>query len=173
MKHQPPHLYLDNTIYFVTARTFKKQLVLQSPERRTEFIKKILEEFAIYGFKIYSWVIQRDHYHCLFRTNKGRDLSTLIHHLHGKTAFLWNREDQTPGRTVWQNYFDTCIRDEKQFYTHLNYTHHNPVKHGYAQKMEDYAWSSYKQYLKKYGQNWLDSCFEKYPIIDFTPADED
>ena len=67
--------------------------------------------------------------------------------MHKYLAIRWNRADNSPGRQVWWNYWDTCIDDEHSYYVHINYIHWNPVKHELATRPEDYAFSSYRQYL--------------------------
>lgn len=103
---------------------------------------------------------------------KGEALPNFMKTLNGKSSFLLNKMDAVKKRKIWFNYWDTCIRDEKDFWTRFNYIHHNPVKHGYANKMEDYKFSSYKNWLDKRGAEFLSDAFEKYPVYDFTP-DED
>ncbi|MFA5069821.1 MAG: hypothetical protein WC528_00915 [Patescibacteria group bacterium] len=45
---------------------------------------------------------------------------------------------------IWQtSFYDHIIRNQTDFNNHVNYIHYNPVKHGYAQKIEDWLWSSY------------------------------
>ena len=73
--------------------------------------------------------------------------------IHGRVSYMLNQEDGTRGRKVFQNYWDRCIRNEKDFFTHLNYIHYNPVKHSLVDKMEDYEFSSYRYYLQRYGRN--------------------
>ncbi|MFH1860715.1 MAG: transposase, partial [bacterium] len=62
---------------------------------------------------------------------------------------------------------------EKDMWMHFNYIHHNPVKHGYVRQMEDWQYSSFQYYLRKYGMKWIMSCFESYPIIDFSMSWQD
>lgn len=168
--HYPPHYYLDDIYYFITARIFKNQNILSN--KQEEFLKEIFRIFKEYRYKVFCWVINSDHYHLLFQTRKGKDLQEIFHKLHGRTSFQWNKADITPGRKVWQNYFDTCVRNQGSFFRHLNYIHHNPIKHNLVKAMKDYPWSSYNFYLKKYGKEWIDDCFEQYPVIDFTPDGE-
>lgn len=33
--------------------------------------------------------------------------------------------------------------------------------------MEEWAFSSYRKYLELEGQEWVDSVFREYPIVDF------
>ncbi|MFQ5753938.1 MAG: hypothetical protein ACE5HI_18270, partial [bacterium] len=68
---------------------------------------------------------------------------------------------------------DYCIRDEKDFWVHFNYIHYNAVKHQYANSMKEYKFSSYNNWVDKKGENWVLSCFEKYPIIEFQVDGDD
>ena len=56
---------------------------------------------------------------------------------------------------------DHVIRDESDYYRHLNYIHQNPVKHGLTKRMTQYQWSSI--------HDVIDS-FRRYPIVDFQPV---
>ena len=79
------------------------------------------------------------------------------------------------GGGVWNQYQDYCIRNEKDFYYHFNYIHHNPVKHKYVNEQSDvlgYEFCSYRKWIEKKGKEWMNDCFEKYPIKDFTVEGE-
>ena len=65
-----------------------------------------------------------------------------------------------------------CIRTEADYWTRFNYIHHNPVKHGYVEQMEDWPFSSYRYYFENQGEEWLMDAFRQYPIIDFTDSDD-
>ncbi len=170
--HYPPHYYFDNKIYFITARTINGEKVLNTEEKKN-IVKKIMIE-AGNKFKIdfYAWIILDNHYHILINVLKGDSISHFIKTVNGKSAFLLNRMDKIKKRKIWFNYFDTCIRSEKDFWMRFNYIHHNSVKHNYAKRMDDYLFSSYNSWLKRKGGEWMNNVFEKYPIIDFT-LDED
>jgi putative transposase len=51
---------------------------------------------------------------------------------------------------------------------HVNYIHYNPVKHGLAQRLEDWPWSTYHQYVREgfYGRAVIDDT-----TINSDPAD--
>lgn len=65
------------------------------------------------------------------------------------------------------------IRNEKDFFKHLNYIHQNPIKHGLqakawaAKDSLSYEFSSYDAWVANKGKEYLDDAFEKYPIVDF------
>ena len=188
--HHPPHLYLDNNIYFVTARTIAKKKYFNTDEKKNLIKRSLIKALNKYQFKIYGWVILSNHYHLLLKILKGADLSNFIRYINSRSAVLLRQQQQTEcqglaltGRGVspdtpaknkqeiWYNYHDRCIRNETDFFKHLNYIHNQPIKHGYVKNynhLNEYQFSSFQHYLKSKGQKWLDQCFEDYPIADFS-----
>ncbi len=71
---------------------------------------------------------------------------------------------------IWYQYMDHVIRDEEDYYKHLNYIHQNPVKHAYTDKLTDYKWSSIHTWIEDKGNDFISDCFRTYPIIDFEPT---
>jgi putative transposase len=171
-RHQPLHLYLDNQIYFLTAHTYSDQSFLASGRIRQKLLDKIKNIFSMFRFDLYAWVLLINHYHLLFKTKQGGDLSKCIGKIHGGFAHDVNKAESQTGRKIWQNYWNRCIRSERDFWVHMNYIHHNPVKHGHAVKMEDYEFSSYGHWLEKNGADWMASVFQQYPIIDFSISND-
>ena len=119
-----------------------------------------------------AWVILDNHYHLLLKSQRGQELPRFFGRLHGGTAWQLNDWAGVRGRQVWHNYWDTCIRDEKGYWTRFNYIHHNPVKHGYTQKAVDWPFSSYHYYLRTQGQAWLDDYLAAYPVLDYLEGDD-
>jgi putative transposase len=50
---------------------------------------------------------------------------------------------------VWQRRFwEHTIRDDSDFERHVDYVHHNPIKHGYVTRVADWPHSSFHRYVK-------------------------
>ena len=166
--HQPKHIYLDDTMYFVTASVYQKKPYLSKDKYKSFLLNKMIEFFAKFAYKWFAYVILNNHYHTLFKTRSGKDLGKVFGRVHGSTSYHLNKSNETPGRRVWQSYWDRCIRNKKDFYRHFNYIHQNPVKHKYVDRFEDYRFSSYNHWTAKKGTDWIRDVFEQYPIVDFT-----
>jgi len=125
---------------------------------------------------LYAWAILENHYHLLCKVSSGRAISGFIGDIHRGFTFEMNRHEGTSGRRLWKNYWDWCVRDETDYWRHLNYIHHNPIKHGLVQdiaSLKKYRYCSFWNYLRTKGNPWLMSVFERYPIVDFTIANEE
>jgi len=170
--HHPPHVYLDDTWYMFTASVYRGHRLLQ-PRSHKELVrdqlKALVDEFK---FTLAAWVILDNHYHILIRSHAGTHLPQIVRRLHGRTSHDLNELDGAHGRQVWHNYWDTCIRGEIDFWTRFNYIHNNPVKHGYVRRFEEWIFSSYRYYLETKGQDWLNDCWERYPVIDYLDRDD-
>ena len=169
--HHPPHLYLDNAWYLVTAATFHRRPLLAGDEAK-QIVRETLERLAQkHEVSLRAWVILDDHYHLLLRTRRGDALSRFFQQLHGSTARQINTRDSAPGRQVWQNFWDTCIRTEHDLWTRFNYVHLNPVKHSYVSQPEHWPFSSYRYFLRTKGVEWLGDCLTRYPVADVLESD--
>ncbi|RLG27668.1 hypothetical protein DRN98_10575 [Methanosarcinales archaeon] len=167
-KHHPKHYYLNDTVYFITSHVYKKNQYLNAESSKKILYQILCQTLKEFNYKLYAWVILDDHFHFEFKTRIGDDLIKVMKRIHGKCSYQLNNMEQKPKRKVFQNYWDYCIRNKKDFYTHFNYIHHNPVKHGYVKNIDDYLFSSYRYWHSKKGNEWIRSSFREFPIIDFT-----
>ena len=71
-----------------------------------------------------------------------RTLGTMLSKLHTKTAIILNEWDNSPGRKVWFQYWDSLITFPASYYARLQYVHQNPVHHGIVSNAENYPWCS-------------------------------
>jgi len=169
--HRPVHYYIDDATYFLTGHMNEGCDLLFNEERKQLFFDVLLNILDDYSIELIAWVILINHYHIMFQLKKGIDLGAFENRLHSVTATLLNRLDNAIGRNVWYQYWDYCPKNEKDYYTHFNYIHHNPVKHHICKnqkQVEDYKFCTYKEWVDKMGEEWMLSCFEQYPIIDYT-----
>ncbi len=165
--HRPPHLYLDNQVYFITGTTFRHYFFMETDFKKRLILATLFSVAARNNICLYAWVIMSTHYHLLIRVSAAESLPRFVRTFHSKVALALNVIDHKKNRRVFYQYWDTCVRTETDFWKRVNYIHHNCIKHGVAERMESYPFSSYLHFQKTYGQELLDSYFEYYPIIDY------
>jgi len=170
--HHPPHIFLDDTWYIVTAAILNHAPLLSDRYAKALARDRLRELVPEFGLTLLAWVILDNHYHVIFKAQRGAALSRFFGRLHGSTSRQINQRDGTAGRQVWHNYWDTCIRREADLWTRFNYVHNNPVKHGYVQDLRDWEFSSYHHYKRLKGEEWLADCWRRYPVIDFIEGDD-
>ncbi len=173
--HRPPHLFLNNADYFISCRTFKRQHFFNSNDEMKVLKNRIDLTVSKYKVKLFAWVILSNHYHVLLEIKDGSDLAKIINFINGGSSYDLNKLENKSERKIWSNYWDYCVRDERDFWTHFNYIHQNPIKHGLVKDLEglkNYEYSSYGWWLKQKGEEWLSDCFMNYPVKDFITGDD-
>ncbi len=173
MSDRPPHIYTDDTLYFVTAATLNRAHLLSPSSHKPHLQEQLLTLAPDYNIDLKAWVILNNHYHILFHLTDANKLRRFFQRLHAKTATNFNLWEQQSGRQVWWNYWDRCIRNERDYWTRFNYIHYNPIKHNYVQRLRDWPFSSLFLYLEEQGREWIDDCWRSYPIKEFELDDDD
>jgi putative transposase len=49
----------------------------------------------------------------------------------------------------------------------MNYFHHNPIKHGYVSRWQDWPYSSAAIYLKEMGRDEAERKWREFPLLDY------
>jgi putative transposase len=116
-------------------------------------------------FHIDAWVVLPDHMHCLW-TLPECDGNFPKRWQAIKMAFS---RSVTPGeplstsrlargeRGIWQRrYWEHTVRDERDYASHMDYIHFNPVKHGLAASAAEWQFSSFQSCVKQglYPPEW-------------------
>ncbi len=141
--HAPIHKISQSGTYMVTSGTYRKEHFLNTSARKTRFMNLFFELSKKYGWELQSWAIMSNHYHFIAQSpeNPG-NLKDFMLHLHSLSSTEFNKEDNTPSRKVWYQFWDKLISFEKSYYARLNYVNKNPVHHKIVEKAEDYFWCS-------------------------------
>ncbi len=166
INNRPKHIYEDNSIYFFSVRTLDKQWFLRPDEYKQLLLDKIKDKKKKYNFNLLAYVILNNHYHLLVKVGISKNIAKFIGEINGSSAKAINDLDCVIDRKIWWSYYDHIIRNEKDFYKHLNYIHQNPIKHGLSKNLSC-RFSSYDSWCRKRGKEYMDDSFEKYPIVDF------
>jgi len=137
------HWYRSNQVYFITARCRDKFPAFDSKEARLIFWDRFNHWTTHHEF--FPWVVSlmSNHYHAVGYCKRGESFGQMMRKIHGSTAKLVN--DLLPDRHLpfWteaghQDYFDGCLRDEKQCRRASHYVLTQSVRHGICRDWRDY-----------------------------------
>jgi putative transposase len=116
-------------------------------------------------FAMPAFVVMPEHLHCLWKLPTGDDDFPLRWRLI-KSRFsraIAKGERCSPSRVgknergIWQRrYWEHLVRDETNLHRCLDYIHHNPVKHGHADRAIDWPHSSFRHWVEqgRYSADW-------------------
>ena len=167
--HSPPHrVSAVGDGYLLTAACYEhRPCIGTSAERLAAFERELLETLEPVSTAIQCWVVLPNHYHTLLRTADVLAVLKAIGRLHGRTSFTWNTEDDTRGRHVWHSAAETAMKSERHWHATINYIHHNPVKHGYVPRWQDWPFSSAAAFLQQIGRDEAEALWKEYPIGEY------
>lgn len=154
--------------FFFTVVTYRRRLLFDHAEARQILREAVQEVRKRHPFTIDAWVVLPDHMHCIwtlppdyanFSLRWNRIKSIFSHR--AKSSFHvddWMSDSRRKHReaTIWQRRFwEHQIRNEAEYQIFMDYTHYNPVKHGWVQQVADWPFSTFHRYVGAvYPQDW-------------------
>jgi len=155
--------------YFFTVVTFGRQPILTDEYVRIALREGIHEVRQSMPFKIDAWVLLPDHLHTIWTLPENDDnfgsrwavikriVSKRCDSLKSSESSVSNSRGKRGEVSFWQRRFwEHCIRDEQDLQRHLDYTHWNPVKHGYVKRVIDWPYSTFHRFVNSgiYPSDW-------------------
>jgi len=154
------------TFFFtVNLHDRRSRLLIQHIDILRDAVRKMRNRAPLH---IDAWVVLPDHMHCLWtlpdgdtnfsarwnaiKINFSRKLPPGEYRSASRAA---KRE-----RGIWQRRFwEHTIRDERDYATHMDYIHFNPVKHALVAAAADWPYSSFHRAVAQgiYPPNWAAS----------------
>ena len=154
--------------YFFTVNLLDRQsnLLTRHIDELRQAHRQMIEKHPV---QVDAMVVLPDHIHAIWTLPDHDDNYSirwqLFKALFSRSIPKINQLPQSASRikkrelTIWQRRFwEHRIRDDKDFQRHLDYIHHNPVKHGHVVKVKDWEYSTFHRYVKAgiYASDWCE-----------------
>lgn len=134
-------------IYHVMLRGINQQTIFQDEEDIDKFIQVLKECKAISGFKIFAYCLMSNHIHLLIKP-EIEPLEQIFKRIGSRFVYWYNIKYQRVGHLFQDRYKSEPIESDSYLLAVIRYIHQNPVKAGICKKVEDYKYSSYREYIK-------------------------
>lgn len=140
--HAPAHCLTMGGTYIVTAGTYRKLPIFNSPKRLSLLCRALFDRCVAEGWELQAWSAFPNHYHFVASSPSPQSLRRLIRAVHSITAHEVNELDRQPGRRVWYQYWDSLVPSQRSYFARLRYVHENAVRHGVVRRAANYPWCS-------------------------------
>jgi putative transposase len=158
----------DESLFFVTTSIIKFIPVFNNPLFCEILVSNIKHYRERYLFEVLGYVIMPTHFHWIIEVNNTfGTVSDIMRDIKKFSAWqIFDKLKESNGtkilnffkesamgikdqeRKLWNKRFDDeVIRDQKMFWTKLNYIHKNPVKAGLVLRAAEYKYSSARNYI--------------------------
>ncbi|MFT3990021.1 MAG: transposase [Luteolibacter sp.] len=145
------------------ARGDGGKAVFETDHDRKAFLSRLGEACASHGWRVHAWVLMGNHFHLLLETPQA-NLVSGMKWLMGTFSQGWNRARLRRGHVFQGRYRAIPVNgseaDGYYFRIVADYIHLNPARAGLAGgekgKLSAYRWSSFYDYAKGKGTEWLE-----------------
>ena len=136
------------TCYHLYNRTNNRELLFKSEENYLYFLEKFRKACAPYVDTI-AYCLMPTHFHWLvfIKTDNIQQLQRKIGDWLGGYTRGLNKHIHRTGSLFQQHTKARAIKNDRDLLTVATYIHQNPVRIGLIQKLQDWPWSSYPDYI--------------------------
>lgn len=160
------------SISFFTVLAYRRQMIFCDEAIRDALHQAITSVRLRYPFDIDAWVLLPDHLHCIWTLPQGdadfstrwmlikRQVSLACRENYRRAHWIGSSKQKHRESTIWQRRFwEHRIRNDDDFTRHVDYIHHNPVKHGYVKTVAEWPYSTFHRYVREgvIAHDWVGS----------------
>jgi REP element-mobilizing transposase RayT len=142
-------------IYHVMLRGVNKQTIFEQAGDYRKFIGLLWQSVAPTDelgkplpprCDIYAYCLMPNHVHLIVQ-EKHECLSEIVRRIATAYALYFNKKNERCGHLFQDRFRSEPVNDEAYFVTLLRYVHQNPIAGGLCQRVEDYTWSSWGEFI--------------------------
>lgn len=136
----------ESGIYHVMLRGINQQQIFEDSEDYEKFLDILKDCKAISEFKLFAYCLMGNHIHLLIKEGT-ETLEQIFKRICGRFVYWYNIKYRRVGHLFQDRFKSEPVDSEKYFLTVMRYIHQNPVKAGMCKRVEEYAHSSYSEYI--------------------------
>ena len=134
--------------YHVLLRGINHQTIFEDQEDREKFIEVLRESQKSSGYILYAYCLMDNHIHLLMKEG-GEELGNSFKRIGARYVYWYNWKYERRGHLFQDRFKSEIVENDEYFMVATRYIHQNPLKAGLIARIEDYKWSSYKEYIGK------------------------
>lgn len=164
----------ESGIYHVMLRGINRQQIFEDEEDFQKFISILKDCKAISEFKLFAYCLMGNHIHLLIKPEK-ETIELIFKRIGSRYVYWYNWKYHRTGHLFQDRYKSEPVDDEVYFLTVLRYIHQNPIKANLSKTIEEYEYSSYREYELK-NSTLIDTDFalsitDKKSLLNFLAED--
>lgn len=139
----------QSKIYHIMIRGINKQDIFFDKQDYLKFLKEVKKTKEKYKYKIYAYCLMPNHVHLEIH-DLNNCIENIMRSLGISYSSYFNKKYERVGHLFQDRYLSKVVETEKYLLDLQRYIHQNPQK-ARISSVEDYEWSSYKDYIYGYG----------------------
>jgi len=135
-------------IYHVVLRGINKQRIFEDNQDYSKFLEIIKTNKDKSGYIVYAYCLMNNHIHLLIKEGE-ESLGNTFRRIGASFVYWYNWKYNRCGHLFQDRYKSEPVETDSYFLTVLRYINQNPIKAGVVKEIEQYPWSSYREYTIK------------------------
>ena len=139
----------ESGVYHILFRGVNQQNIFEETADFNKLKETILIVKKDMEFEIYAYCFMSNHVHIVLKEKKDRDISLIMKRVLTKYARWYNIKYGRSGALIANRYKSVPVEIDEYFLHLIRYIHQNPVKAGIVEKLSEYRYSSYNEYMEE------------------------
>lgn len=142
----------DTSFFHVMVQGIRKEYIFDTNEDKEVYLNLMHKYLNKFEVKIIAYCVMSNHAHMLIYVQDKKQLSEYMRAINTTYAMYHNKKYKNVGYVFRNRYKVEPIYGEKHLINCIHYIHNNPVKAKVCNKMEEYKYLSYREYLYNTGK---------------------
>lgn len=156
-----PRLKSQSGIYHIMLRGINRQTIFEDDGDRYRFLSTIRDQVEENSYIIHGYCLMGNHVHLLME-ELDDDISLAVAKIGASYVYWYNKKYQRVGHLFQGRFKSEVVENDNYFKIVLRYIHNNPIKAGLCKNLQEYQWSSYREYIEKPTIIDADFCLELF-----------
>lgn len=139
--------YYISSFLHIMVQGINKEDIFKNDFYKNLYLKLINENIEESNLKILAYTIMSNHAHILLNYSKIENVSEFMHKVNQNFAQIYNKMENRVGYVFRGRYRCEQIKDEAHLYNVLAYIHFNPYKAKIVNRLSEYKFTSYNDYI--------------------------
>lgn len=155
----------ESELYHIMLRGINKQQIFLDDEDYEKFLWVLHEVKQVSEYKLFAYCLMGNHIHLLIKCEK-EPLESIFRRIGGKFVYWYNAKYQRVGHLFQDRFKSEPVDSDSYLFSVIRYIHQNPVKASLCDNINDYRYSSFREYC---GNTWI---VDKDLILEMMPVEE-
>lgn len=134
--------------YHIMARGNNREYIFINPVHKSYYLEVLKEQAEDGLIEIAAYCIMDNHVHIVVEADM-LNLTNAMKSINIKFAMKINKQKNRVGHVFQDRYKSEPIYNDSHLQQVIRYVHNNPIKAKITKSLDQYKWSSYKEYINK------------------------
>ncbi len=136
----------ETGIYHIMAKSSEEIVAFKLEENKKLILRSLSEMVEEKRCVIYAYCVMDNHIH-LVLNEMNDDISKIMNTLKSKISKLFRMNNAYNGKVFGNRFRSEPIVSDDYLFAVIRYVHNNPIKAKMVNKISNYRWSSYNDYI--------------------------